>query len=135
MAGSSKREQVASDEAQRDSIRWHEISSKCCMGNPALDQLIHSLFAMVVPILIGCAIVGSVLGAAVKWLERRAVRLGKSIGKTRALRQMQTDAANAPHCSSCNSLMVRRKAKRGVNAGSEFWGCSTYPTCRGTRAI
>jgi ssDNA-binding Zn-finger/Zn-ribbon topoisomerase 1 len=27
--------------------------------------------------------------------------------------------------------MVRRTAKRGANAGSEFWGCTGYPTCRG----
>ena len=28
--------------------------------------------------------------------------------------------------------MVRRKAQRGPNAGSEFWGCSDFPRCRGT---
>ncbi|MBA2430690.1 MAG: topoisomerase DNA-binding C4 zinc finger domain-containing protein [Chthoniobacterales bacterium] len=48
---------------------------------------------------------------------------------------MQVDAAIAPHCPSCNSQMVRRNAKRGVNAGSEFWGCRNYPRCRGTREI
>ena len=26
--------------------------------------------------------------------------------------------------------MVRRVAKRGDNAGGEFWGCSTFPKCR-----
>ncbi len=26
--------------------------------------------------------------------------------------------------------MVRRVAKRGKNAGNEFWGCSTFPKCR-----
>lgn len=26
--------------------------------------------------------------------------------------------------------MVRRTARRGANAGNEFWGCSTFPTCR-----
>jgi restriction system protein len=31
--------------------------------------------------------------------------------------------------------MVRRTAKRGANAGGEFWGCTVYPTCRGTRPI
>lgn len=29
--------------------------------------------------------------------------------------------------------MVLRLARRGRNAGNEFWGCSTFPTCRGTR--
>jgi len=29
--------------------------------------------------------------------------------------------------------MVLRTSKRGANAGTQFWGCSTYPTCQGTR--
>lgn len=29
--------------------------------------------------------------------------------------------------------MRRRLAKRGVNAGGYFWGCSRYPACRGIR--
>ncbi len=28
--------------------------------------------------------------------------------------------------------MERRTAKKGPNAGSEFWGCSTFPQCKGT---
>jgi hypothetical protein len=38
-------------------------------------------------------------------------------------------------CPDCGSSMVKRKARRGANAGGEFWGCSTYPKCRGTRPI
>lgn len=38
-------------------------------------------------------------------------------------------------CPQCGSEMVRRRAKRGANAGSEFWGCSQYPACRGTRDL
>ena len=33
-------------------------------------------------------------------------------------------------CPKCGSAMVLRKAKRGANAGKEFWGCSGYPKCR-----
>ncbi len=33
-------------------------------------------------------------------------------------------------CPKCGAAMVRRVAKRGENAGSEFWGCSTFPKCR-----
>jgi restriction system protein len=36
-------------------------------------------------------------------------------------------------CPSCGQPMVLRTSKRGVNAGSQFWGCSTYPACKGTR--
>jgi restriction system protein len=38
-------------------------------------------------------------------------------------------------CPKCGSAMVVRTAKRGSNAGNSFWGCSTYPTCTGTREI
>ncbi|TVS08559.1 MAG: hypothetical protein EA417_22595 [Gammaproteobacteria bacterium] len=31
--------------------------------------------------------------------------------------------------------MVKRTASRGANAGKQFWGCSRYPACRGTREI
>ena len=43
--------------------------------------------------------------------------------------------AAAPTCPLCSKPMVRRAAKRGANAGREFWGCTGYPACRGTRPI
>jgi restriction system protein len=38
-------------------------------------------------------------------------------------------------CPSCGQPMVLRTSKRGVNAGNQFWGCSTYPACKGTRNV
>lgn len=38
----------------------------------------------------------------------------------------------APPCPTCGGPMVRRTAKRGQNAGQAFWGCSSFPRCRGT---
>lgn len=35
-------------------------------------------------------------------------------------------------CPVCGGTMLRRTAKKGVNAGRDFWGCSGYPACRGT---
>ena len=40
-----------------------------------------------------------------------------------------------PACPVCGSSMVKREAKRGANAGNAFWGCSTYPKCRGTAQL
>jgi restriction system protein len=40
-----------------------------------------------------------------------------------------------PDCPECNKPMVRRTAKHGTNAGREFWGCTGYPACRGTRSL
>lgn len=40
-----------------------------------------------------------------------------------------------PICPNCGSAMVKRKAKQGANAGNMFWGCNSYPKCRGVVAI
>jgi len=45
--------------------------------------------------------------------------------------QAKTVAAGSA-CPACGSAMVRRQGKRGTNAGNYFWGCATFPTCRGT---
>ena len=36
-----------------------------------------------------------------------------------------------PQCPKCGGDMVPRTAKKGKNAGNEFWGCATFPVCRG----
>jgi restriction system protein len=37
--------------------------------------------------------------------------------------------------SACGAAIVRRTADRGQHAGDDFWGCSTFPACRGTVPI
>jgi len=36
-----------------------------------------------------------------------------------------------PPCPLCGKPTVLRTAKSGRNAGSQFWGCSDYPNCKG----
>lgn len=38
-------------------------------------------------------------------------------------------------CPVCSNAMIKRIAKRGANAGKAFWGCTSYPACRGTRPM
>jgi restriction system protein len=40
-----------------------------------------------------------------------------------------------PRCPKCGERMVLRKAQKGKNAGSEFWGCPRFPGCSGVRQI
>ena len=40
-----------------------------------------------------------------------------------------------PACPKCGSSMAKRTARKGNNAGAEFWGCSNFPTCRGVRQL
>jgi restriction system protein len=36
-----------------------------------------------------------------------------------------------PACPQCGKPTVLRTIRSGKNAGSQFWGCSTYPDRRG----
>jgi len=47
----------------------------------------------------------------------------------------QSKAAIEPTCPQCGSGMVKRTARKGGNAGGEFWGCSKFPTCKGVRQL
>jgi restriction system protein len=38
-------------------------------------------------------------------------------------------------CPACGSKMLLRVARKGAGAGNSFWGCSTFPKCRATRAV
>ena len=38
-----------------------------------------------------------------------------------------------PLCPKCGKTMILRTARRGQNAGKNFWGCTDYPGCNGTR--
>ncbi len=55
--------------------------------------------------------------------ERLAAKTQKSIGE------------GAPKCPRCGKPMLKRVAKKGINSGKEFWSCSGYPDCNGTRNI
>jgi restriction system protein len=48
---------------------------------------------------------------------------------------VQNAVDSPPSCPVCSKSMVRRVAKKGASAGNEFWGCNSYPACRGTRPI
>jgi four helix bundle suffix protein len=58
-------------------------------------------------------------------------------------RQRRTDEADSadrveqktPVCPKCGEPMALRTARKGANAGSQFWGCCGYPKCNGTRQI
>lgn len=44
-------------------------------------------------------------------------------------------APQPPLCPQCGSLMALRTAKSGKTPGSQFWGCTHYPECKGTAKI
>ncbi len=36
-----------------------------------------------------------------------------------------------PSCPQCGEIMALRTARQGKNSGSQFWGCTAYPECKG----
>jgi len=45
-------------------------------------------------------------------------------------------ADSAPlSCPVCGTPMVLRTARKGLQAGRDFWGCPQFPECRGTRPL
>ncbi len=72
---------------------------------------------------------------------RRFAPVTSAETRRRVQADLVTAAANGAQrptslaCPACQSVMVRRVAKRGPNAGSAFWGCQSYPACTGTRRL
>ena len=50
-----------------------------------------------------------------------------------AAQTAQAQEQGAPQCPLCGKPMIKRTIKRGSKAGRQFWGCSSYPECQGTR--
>ncbi|CAN7525027.1 restriction endonuclease [Acidovorax sp. LjRoot66] len=56
-------------------------------------------------------------------------------GQAAAVAPADAPASAQLGCPKCGCGMVRRIARTGNNAGSSFWGCSTFPACRGVRQV
>jgi ribosomal protein L37AE/L43A len=54
----------------------------------------------------------------------------RSSSRTATGKKASAADPNAPLCPKCGSPMVKRAGPRG-----EFWGCSTFPKCKGTRNV
>ena len=68
--------------------------------------------------------------AAARIAERE--RLRNRTDQTDRTEQTKT---KLPDCPLCGKLMTLRTARQGKNAGSQFWGCTGYPECKGTRVF
>jgi restriction system protein len=59
-------------------------------------------------------------------------RLYAARSRTRASEPDPPDSPS-PVCPLCAKPMRLRTARKGAHAGSQFWGCSGFPACKGTR--
>jgi hypothetical protein len=63
-------------------------------------------------------------------LTQIAPYLDGSVPVAAAPAEVVAEPSNNPTCPKCGSEMMLRTAKKGANAGNQFWGCSNYPACR-----
>ena len=55
--------------------------------------------------------------------------------RQRRLPKDQPDLPQPPPCPKCGALTALRTAKAGKIPGSQFWGCTAYPACKGTSPV
>ncbi len=108
------------------------------MVNAALLPLVHALFAQLVPFFVVAGAVGLFLGGVWRWLEQSAPRAIHTPRSGRRWARSRVSAIHRPpdsipDCPMCNVPMVKRVAQNGPRAGTQFWGCSNFPTCRCTK--
>ena len=67
--------------------------------------------------------------------QQRASAVPASVPAGLVNQAQAASAENKPLCPNCGSPMRIKLARQGPTAGNEFWGCSAYPDCKGTRSI
>jgi restriction system protein len=69
-----------------------------------------------------------------KRAESRAVRNPTDAAKAHAGPDENQRPAPPP-CPLCGALTTLRTARSGRDPGSQFWGCTNYPQCKGTSPV
>lgn len=75
--------------------------------------------------------VGAILSGIHSFRQRGMPDLPSTVGRLNA----KTTFSTPPACPQCNAPMAQRRARRDNHAGDTFWGCTQYPSCKGTRPL
>ncbi|SDH30958.1 restriction system protein [Pseudomonas flavescens] len=69
-----------------------------------------------------------------KWIaaaKRAPIQTRREPASAKSMVGIAEPASNTPSCPFCRSTMQKRTAKKGPHRGQEFWGCTTWPGCKG----
>ncbi len=88
--------------------------------NGPMELMIVDVLSTLAPLFVLALLAAAVVSAA-----RGAARRGR-LRKEQGARVAQGVGV----CPKCGSELVLRSAKRGANAGGQFWGCASFPKCR-----
>lgn len=104
-----------------------------------LDEFQHKLIVTVLSGLIPAMVIAGFIGLFKRdvenWIVAKLRVLFHGRSARPVARQDEMSLGDAPCCPDCRRQMVKRIARRGAHSGSEFWGCPTFPACRGTREL
>jgi restriction system protein len=81
----------------------------------------------------------NIIGRALKMLKRQKEAQGRAFEETggfserlmsKRIEAREKDRPPSPECPLCGKPMRQRRSAKG-----EFWGCSAFPDCKGTRPV
>jgi four helix bundle suffix protein len=78
------------------------------------------------------------LDQQIEALEKAFIEDGgysEALATARLVERGRKTSDKIPTCPQCGKLMVLRTAHQGEHEGKQFWGCSSYPSCTGTRRV
>ena len=97
------------------------------IGSNVVGQLWMTIATFLQYIIPGACLIGAGISAYQKNVN----------GSSRSINQKSegwtSQAISSLECPQCGAQMVKRTAKKGNRAGEAFWGCSSYPACKGMR--
>lgn len=67
--------------------------------------------------------------------EQKAAHVKTVEQKRQPSRKTEEPKAPKGPCPRCGSALVLRTARKGPQAGKQFWGCSNFPNCRFVKQI
>lgn len=104
--------------------------------DPFMNELVRAAWTKLLPLALLAMVGGWLFRAVLEKLVFAAVRFVRQKPSTRPTASSDADTTReAPCCPECRRPMTPRTARKGENRGSKFWGCTTFPSCRGTRAL
>ena len=92
-----------------------------------LLKSVSSLLKYIAPVLFT---LGALISAVRQWERDSDIKQQISLNSINEQEQ-QEQQEQSPLCPKCGDEMVIKKAKKGPNTGKDFWGCSTFPECKG----
>lgn len=136
---------------EKDSAKAREVRVKLASDGSDLSDVIKTASPQVAANTLLCLVnqASYLLHRQLERLERDFTEHGDFTERLYAVRSQRrgrgraeasdhsdsSDRSDTPLCPKCGAPMRRRTARQGPGAGSQFWGCSKYPDCKGTRPL